>query len=332
MLTRPDDLSDQAVVGAVADGWGLRSTAAEYLPVGFGSHHWRVDAAGERWFVTVDDLITKRMHRGESHREPLGRLRAALETALTLRHEGLTFVLAPIPTSSNDVVVEIDGRYAIAVYPFVVGATGSWDVQWSSGERLAVLDLIVDVHRATGTATEHAIVDDHTIPSRQQLVIAMEELATPWDSGPFGESTRTRLARYSGDVERALDRHDSLAHAALERTDRMVLTHGEPHPANVISTDRGLMLIDWDTVRVAPPERDVWTIADGEPQMLDSYERATGVALTADALGLYRLGWDLTEISQYVDLFRQPHRATADTATAWAALERHLDPRRWYAA
>jgi spectinomycin phosphotransferase len=39
----------------------------------------------------------------------------------------------------------------------------------------------------------------------------------------------------------------------------MVVTHGEPHPGNLIQTSAGLVLIDWDTVAVAR-RRD----ADGE--------------------------------------------------------------------
>jgi spectinomycin phosphotransferase len=36
-----------------------------------------------------------------------------------------------------------------------------------------------------------------------------------------------------------------------------VLTHGEPHPANLLSAGGSLLLIDWDTVGLAPPERDL---------------------------------------------------------------------------
>ena len=56
MFTRPDGLSDEAVAAAVTDEWGLRVDAVEHMAVGFGSYHWRADGAGERWFVTVDDL------------------------------------------------------------------------------------------------------------------------------------------------------------------------------------------------------------------------------------------------------------------------------------
>jgi aminoglycoside phosphotransferase (APT) family kinase protein len=37
-----------------------------------------------------------------------------------------------------------------------------------------------------------------------------------------------------------------------------VLTHGEPHGANVLLGEGGLSLVDWDTVGIAEPERDLW--------------------------------------------------------------------------
>jgi spectinomycin phosphotransferase len=91
----------------------------------------------------------------------------------------------------------------------------------------------------------------------------------------------------------------------------------------------GLMLVDWDTALLAPPERDVWTLADGDARIVDLYEATTGVVLLEDTLALYRLRWDLTEISIYVGQFQQPHRDTTDTSIAWGGLNDYLDPQRW---
>ena len=55
----------------------------------------------------------------------------------------------------------------------------------------------------------------------------------------------------------------------------------------------------------------------------------TGVAIEREALELYRLSWDLTEIALFTDDFRRPHEADDDTRTAWEGLQRHLDPTRW---
>jgi spectinomycin phosphotransferase len=323
MFTRPEDFSDDAVVVALMQGWAIRADAVEYFPMGFGSHHWRVEAGGSRWFVTADDLRARKWSRSESQRDSLTRLRAALSTAHRLRDDGLKFVVAPITTMSGEVLHVTDS------YPYVPGETPDSDTYQSHAERVAVLELIATLHHATGPTIRNALVDDFTITDRDELTVALTELSAPWDTGPCGEPARTLLAQHAHDVEHALNRYDGLVEAAQPRVERAVLTHGEPHPRNTLRSGRELLLIDWDTALLAPPERDIWTLADGDPKILNDYEALTGVEMLSDTLALYRLRWDLTEISIYVGLFRHHHRQTTDTTIAWAGLSDYLDPRRW---
>jgi spectinomycin phosphotransferase/16S rRNA (guanine(1405)-N(7))-methyltransferase len=110
----------------------------------------------------------------------------------------------------------------------------------------------------------------------------------------------------------------------------MVVTHGEPHAGNVIRTSAGFALIDWDTALLAPPERDLWDLAQTEESLLDAYADAAEVAIDPDALSLYRLWYDLAEIGGYLSLFRRAHTDTADAAESWRNLRHFLQPvARW---
>jgi spectinomycin phosphotransferase/16S rRNA (guanine(1405)-N(7))-methyltransferase len=118
-------------------------------------------------------------------------------------------------------------------------------------------------------------------------------------------------------VRAVLARYDALAARADRR--RAVLTHGEPHPGNTMRTAAGWRLIDWDTVLVAPPERDLWLLgAEAAP----AYEAATGVAVLPEMLQLYRMRWDLADLAVGVDRFAAPHAGSADDDETWAILER----------
>ena len=74
MFTRPDDLSDEAVMDALGTGWGLRVRRIEYVPLGFGSYHWRVDADDEQR-VGLRSLMTSRSRvaMSSSSRSPTSR-------------------------------------------------------------------------------------------------------------------------------------------------------------------------------------------------------------------------------------------------------------------
>ena len=285
VFTRPDDLRDSRVADALAGAWRLRVDKIDYAPVGFGSHHWWVTADEQRWFVTVDDLEVRRRHLGEALTEPLKRLSAALSTARSLRDGGMTFVVAPLPTDRGRIVHSLEERFAVAVYPHVEGETHQWGPYPTRAERLAVLGLVAAVHGAPEVIRRAALVDDLALPCRDQLEAALADLAEPWVSGPFAEPARALLDLHADAVRQALDRYDRLALAIAAQPERMVLTHGEPHRGNTIDTADGVVLIDWDTALVAPPERDLWALAEQDAEILHQYAERTGVTPDPDDTG-----------------------------------------------
>jgi spectinomycin phosphotransferase len=328
MFTRPDGFPDGDVAAALATGWGLSVAGVEYAPVGYGSHHWNAVADGQRWFVTVDDLDSCRRSATESRTDAADRLRAALTVARSLREGGLDFVVAPVPTLNGGVLHPIDDRYVVALYPHVEGETHSWGAYPTRDDRLDVLDRVVQVHRASAAA-EGARADDFAVPGRDALDLLLDEDVVNWGPGPYAVVARDLLRRHRDSVVRVLREYDRLVVDVGGRPERTVLTHGEPHRGNTINTATGVVLIDWDTALRAPPERDLWSLIDEDPSIAAEYAARTGVAIDDAALRLYRLWWDLCEISLYTALFRAPHVDSDDTRVAWGGLETHLDPSRW---
>ena len=57
MFTRPEDLTEGQIRAELAASWNFAAATLSYLPVGFGSHHWRAaDTAGRQLFLVVHDL------------------------------------------------------------------------------------------------------------------------------------------------------------------------------------------------------------------------------------------------------------------------------------
>lgn len=327
MFTRPADLPDDAVATALRDGWAIDVDEIDYAVVGFGSHHWHAATKGGRWFLTVDDVDGRLRDRSDTRSAAKERLIAALSTALSLRSDGCDFVVAPVPSESGQVVELIDDHYVLAVYPHVEGVAGSYGRFDNRLERFGVVDCLVEIH---GAVTRVPVqVDDFSIPGRDRLSEAMGEISEPWLTGPFGESTRELLKRHQGPLQQVLAAYDELVSAVCSNDGALVITHGEPHRGNVILSADGPMLIDWDTTLLAPPERDLWCLIDEDPGVRDQYERGSERTLDDTALQMFRLWWDLCEVSLFVHDFRRSHRDTEDTRTAWRGLEAHLDPHRW---
>ncbi len=327
MFTRPSDLTDDEVVRAVARGWRIEPDTATYAAVGFGSHHWHLGAGEDRWFVTVDDLDARLTDASDRRSKARNRLVAALETVDALADHGLDFVVAPRLSRRGGVAESLNDKYVIAVYPHVEGRSeegaGGYKDVW---DRMRVVNRLARLH-TSGVETP-AETDTLAIPRRAELELSIEQLAEPWEAGPYGERARLLVSEHRAALERILQRFDSLAAETLAGQPQ-VLTHGEPHSGNVIFTGNGPQLIDWDTVLVSTPERDLWRLIDEDSDVRPHYESLTGRRLNDSALAAHRLWWDLCEIALYTYDFRSVHEESADTVTAWNSLVEHLDPSRW---
>jgi len=298
--------------------------------VGFGSHHWlAVDSAGLKLFATVDDLNEKLHDDADTTNAVFGRLDQAFRSALSLRRDaGLEFVLAPLPDTGRRVLCRLTDRYSLVVHPFLAHSQSGQDGEFeTSADRYALVALLARLHSAQATRPP---ADDFEIGGRHALLAAMDSTGEPWQAGPYGTRTRDLLARNAADLGALLAVFDELVRRVRTRGDRMVITHGGPDAGNVLRTPTGLVVVDWESALLAPPERDLWALAEADPGVLDAYTAVTGIAVDTDALALHRMMYDLAEISQYVRWFRGAHDDTADAAEGWQNLQHFLRPaQRW---
>ena len=116
------------------------------------------------------------------------------------------------------------------------------------------------------------------------------------------------VARRRDVIDEVFAAYDALVPAVRATADRWVVTHGEPHAGNVLwLIGGGFRLIDWDTVALGPPERDLWMFA-----------------LDSAAAELYRLRWWLEEVCLYVTELHGAHVDDANTRASWRELRRCL--------
>jgi spectinomycin phosphotransferase len=174
-------------------------------------------------------------------------------------------------------------------------------------------------------ADMHGVAErDVDVPGRHALEHALESLGAVWDGGPFADPARRQLVAHATTVADALAELDRLVLRLREIEPRVVLTHGEPHPGNLIRTAGGLVLLDWDTVAAARPERDLWMLAEIDTTLLDRYRDITGITPDAGALRAFRLVWALSDIASFTAQLRAEHGSDTDSRRALVALERIL--------
>lgn len=285
----PTDVSDDEVLAAVRSHWDDAVVSVTHLPVGFGAWHWRADAEnGPSFFVTLDPPW---WHNGSSI-EATYAATAALAT-------DLEFVHPPLPT--------VQGRFAV---PWGQGWFSL--TRWVEGQRPGRVEPVIPlVQRLHEHPPPQGVRQWH--PSVR--ADAVEELgswcAPPWTQGPHGERARQAVLEHLSALRPAVVQHQRLA-AQLD-PDTYVLTHGEPGTHNQWRTREGhLLLLDWESLRLAPRERDLVALPDGT------------VPHDGQLARLMRLEWSLAEVRTYSDWLRGPHQDDQDTRTGLDGLLQEL--------
>jgi spectinomycin phosphotransferase len=314
----PEGIDERELSRALQDCWGFAPARLGYLPVGFGDHHWELtDSAGRRWFVTVARLTGA--DRGSSPAAGYADLRAAMETVTALAALGLEFAVAPVPTMGGQALVRLGGVHAITVFPYLEGAGEDLADEISERERGALIGMLARLHNATPQAARTAPVRSLDLAARPVLEAALGELSQPWNGGPYSERARQLVARHASHLGRALARFDALACEAA-RNGPSVITHGEPGAGNILRSAGRLYLIDWATVGLALPERDLWDLADVDSHEADRYTDLTGRRVNTAVMHMYRMRWSLEEIMLALADFRGPHDHNGDTELTWEVL------------
>jgi len=308
---RPADLSDADLAAAVSRYWRLEVAQVRYAPAGYGGYHWTVtDTTGLRWFATA----SRRTRAGD-----VADLRATMRVARELADAGLDFVVAPVPSYGGDVLIEGPPGYAISLFPFADGIPGQWGGAISTRDRVAVTELLAVLHTA-GPLAGGVPVRSLNPRSRDHLDDSLRERGRPWRGGPYAEAARALVSRHASGLVAALAEFDDLAAQVAAVAGDLVLTHGEPHPGNLIRRGADYLLIDWDTAGLAPPERDLWWILSDSGTEAARYAELTGREVSEPAVALYRMRWDLDDVGLLLADFRAPHRQDEDTEQGWAAL------------
>jgi spectinomycin phosphotransferase len=211
-------------------------------------------------------------------------------------------------------VLRLDDRYTVALFPFLEGEAREFDDAAAADD---VVDLLAALHAATGVARPHATTVGVQLAGRAYIESALRDAGRPWTAGPYSEAVRQEIVAHRDDVVDLVALADRLAGEVEGRGGGFVVTHGEPHPGNVLRTSGGPVLVDWDTVSLAPPERDLWMLAaTPDDPAAARYTAATGRRLDPEALDLFRLSWDLRDLAEYLHVLRAPHTESEDTAQA----------------
>jgi spectinomycin phosphotransferase len=290
----PAGVTDAEILAAVREAWEPSVSRVEHVPLGFGAHHWAAyDVRGPLLFVTLDRLEPKRS---------AAQLEAAYAGTEQLRGAGLEFVLSPVRSRPGGFTVTL-ATGALSCTPWHDGSCPeTFDLAWTT-------DALGRLHAATPPS---AIPEWTPLVAPDFAGTTAALVGRPWGPGPHADDARQAVTEHVCDIARWTARYHHLADAARERT--WVATHGEPHSDNQLLSGDEHFLVDWESLKLAPAERDLRALL----------EAGSDVEVDPAMVEMFDLEWRLDEISQYAAWFAAPHAGTRDDEIAFGGLLHEL--------
>lgn len=251
-MLEPPDLSTDLIVARLHEAYGLQVEAVAFLPLGAD-----VNTAVYRAHTKADEEYFVKLRSGPFD-----------ERSVTVPHflheRGIPQVMAALPTLAAQLWTSLDA-FRLMLYPWVEGRN-AFDQPLSEPQWREFGLALRQIHETPlppvlcqGLATE-AYAPDWRERVRRWLV----DSAAYRDADPVANQLATFLHQQHAEIERIVERTEQLAQALTGRSLPLVLCHADLHAWNLlVGQDGRLAIVDWDTLILAPKERDLMFIGAG---------------------------------------------------------------------
>jgi len=251
MLEKPD-LDDGKIVAGVRDNYGLDIKQVDFLPLGADRH-----TAVYR--VVADDATAYFLKLRGGVFDP-----ASVLIPRFLYDQGIAQIIAPIPTQSGQLWSDLN-PYKVILYPFVEGRSG-FEVDLSDQQWIEFGAALKAVHRAIPPSALMGGLQHETYsPQWRESVPAFQARVERENfDDPVSAELAALLRAKRAVIGDLVERAERLGAATQARALQSVLCHADIHAGNILIAESGaLYLVDWDTLIVAPKERDLMFVGGG---------------------------------------------------------------------
>ncbi len=251
MLEKPD-LPDEKIIACLQTAYGLPINQVTFLPLGadLNTAVYRVVAADETpYFLKL---------RSGPFDE------AAVTLPKWLSDQGVAQIIPPLATQTGQLWASLD-PFTVILYPFV------------TGQNAYEVPLTVDHWREFGVALQRmhtAVVppairrsipqETYTPAWRDSVNLSLQRVDTERFDEPLAQQTATLVQAKRAETRDLVARAEQLAQILQAQAPAQIVCHADLHAGNfLITPDSTLYIVDWDTLILAPKERDLMYVGGG---------------------------------------------------------------------
>lgn len=322
MLT-PPKLADNRIIARLYQSYGLRIDQVRFLPLGadVNTAVYRVDASDGTAYLL-------KLRLGDFN-----------ETAVSvpdwLYRQGIRRVMAPIPTTTRRLWVHAHG-YDWLLYPFVVGTNG-FEAAFSRGHWMVLGQTLAAVHAAMlPTALgERMPREDYSPVWRNRVRMYQQRAERHAYDDPIAAGLAAFWIGKRHEIHTIVERAERLARVLRQSELPCVVCHADIHAGNVlVGAHDELAIVDWDTLILAPKERDlmfvgggiggVWATVQETALFYQGYGPTT---IDPVALSYYRYERIVADLAAYGDQIFEMHGSSGDRAQGLQQVMEQFLPR-----
>ncbi|MGA7672004.1 MAG: aminoglycoside phosphotransferase family protein [Nitrolancea sp.] len=317
MLEKPN-LPDEKITDHIRSEFGLTVESLEFLPIGADA-----DTAVYR-AITNETLYFVKLRGGDFD-----------EMTIVVPHfletHGISQLIAPIPTNDGHLWTSLD-RFAVILSPFVSAQDG-FSVEMSDEQWVELGRALKRIHHAELPYEVAARLPHETYSDQwRDKVREYQQML----DGTFPDVVSAQLAELMRDrrdvIDELLRRAEQLAGEMRSRSSAFVLCHGDLHGGNILIDAQGaLFIVDWDTLILAPKERDLMFIGAGigkgwdDPRGIEHFYQGYG-ADEIDSIGIayYRYERIVEDIAAYCEEILESDPSSQDRLVGLNRLSRQF--------
>lgn len=238
------------------DQYGLKIISTDFIPVGEESYTYILTTDnGVKYFAKYCEQagVIKNIDKVND---------------LLLQLKDYPFVVPPLRATGEKSFNVLNGK--MYVYPYIEGEVINMGNDRFDKELVDELTKIMAAIHNASISVE--------LP-KEQFQNAFDERLTKLLEAAHAdrveEDIRQLLTNNETVVRDLIAKYDSIAHKYVGSHPRFVLTHGDITGLNLIRSNEGIKLVDWDGAMLAPAERDINFLFDNPNFSIEKYFELT---------------------------------------------------------
>lgn len=294
MMREKPNLEDDYIIACLRDSYGIRVASIEFLPIGHDSYAatYEVNAQdNQRYFLKV-------------------RLDSVYPPSVIIPHflleQGIEQIIAPIPTTTGDLVAALDSL-SLILYPFIDAQKGM-EIGLSASQWIEFGAALKKVHtlRLPAEIADQVRKEDFVPDRKWTPILKRLHAEVPYRAydNPYQRDLATFWRTKVDEIGRVINRTEELGGRLQGLAHELVLCHADIHTANVLITPEGkLYLVDWDLPVLAPKEQDLMFVLGAS---------LTSVPITNEQQELFLQGYGDVEVDQLAMAYYLYERVVED--------------------